>query len=124
MEDLHNQIDRYSDLTYQHDALLIKKQSLIDEVITPEIKAKIAEIDSEFDPILMQLNQNRSALEQSIKEQVSTLGKTVQGKYHYFRWTRPRVTWDTRALDGYAAAHPEILRFRKEGKPVISVRKI
>ena len=124
MEELQNQIDQYSDLAYQCDALTIKKQSLIEEIMTPEIKAKLVEIDAEFDPILLQLNLNKSVLERNIKEQILTLGRTVSGIYHCFRWSRPRVTWDTRALDGYGAAHPEILQFRKEGKPIISVRKL
>ena len=34
----------------------------------------------------------------------------------------PRVTYDRKALDGYAVAHPEILQFRKEAMPKPSIK--
>ena len=37
---------------------------------------------------------------------------------------RPRVTWNTAALDGYAAAHPEILEFRTEKWAAPSIKLI
>jgi len=122
--DIYEKIEKYSDLTFGIDAINAEKQALIDEVLTPEIKEKLAEIDAEFDPKVDEILQQKSTLESEIKQEVLQAGRTVKGTYHSFIWSKPRVSWDTKSLDGYAAAHPEIQQFRIEGSPSVSVRKI
>jgi len=41
-------IDEYSDMVIGIATITAEKQTLIDSVLTPEIKAKIAEIEAEF----------------------------------------------------------------------------
>jgi hypothetical protein len=123
--DIYGKIEKYSDLAFGIDAINQEKQALIDEILTPEIKEKLAEIDAEFDPKAEDLAQQKSMLEAEIKMEVLQTGQTVKGTFHSFVWSKPRHPgWDNVALDGYAAAHPEILKFRKEpGNPSVSVRK-
>ena len=121
--DIYGKIEQYSNLTFGIDAIGQEKQALIDQVLTPEIKEKLAEIDAEFDPKVDELAQQKSMLEADIKHEVLSAGRTVKGTYHSFVWSKPRVSWDTKALDGYALAHPEIVQFRAEGAPSVSVRK-
>jgi len=121
--DIYGKIEKYSDLAFGIDAISQEKQALIDQVLTPEIKEKLAEIDAEFDPKAEDISQQKSMLEAEIKQEVLEAGRTIKGTYHSFVWSKPRVSWDTKALDGYAAAHPEIQQFRIEGSPSVSVRK-
>ena len=121
--DIYEKIEKYSDLTFGIDAISQEKQALIDQVLTPEIKEKLAEIDAEFDPKVDELAQQKSMLEAAIKQEILQAGRTIKGAFHSFVWSKPRVSWDTKALDGYAAAHPEIAQFRTEGSPSVSVRK-
>jgi len=121
--DIYEKIEKYSDLTFGIDAISQEKQALIDQVLTPEIKEKLAEIDAEFDPKADEIAQQKSMLEAEIKQEILEAGRTIKGTYHSFVWSKPRVSWDTKALDGYAAAHPEIQQFRIEGSPSVSVRK-
>ena len=121
--DIYGKIEKYSDLTFGIDAIGQEKQALIDQVLTPEIKEKLAEIDAEFDPKVDEIAQQKSMLEAAIKQEILQAGRTVKGTYHSFVWSKPRVSWDTKALDGYALAHPEIQQFRTEGNPSVSVRK-
>ena len=113
--DIYEKIEKYSDLTFGIDAISQEKQALIDQVLTPEIKEKLAEIDAEFDPKVDELAQQKSMLEAEIKQEILEAGRTIKGTFHSFVWSKPRVSWDTKALDGYAAAHPEIQVFRSEG---------
>lgn len=122
--DIYEKIEKYSDLGFGIDSINQEKQALIDQVLTPEIKEKLAEIDAEIDPKIDELSQQKAELESEIKQEVLEAGQTVKGTYHSFVWSKPRVSWDTKALDGYAAAHPEIQRFRAEGAPSVSVRKV
>ena len=122
--DIYEKIEKYSDLGFGIDSINQEKQALIDTILTPEIKEKLAEIDAEFDPKIEEISQEKAALEAEIKQEVLEAGRTVKGTYHSFVWSKPRVSWDIKALDGYAAAHPEIQQFRIEGSPSVSVRKI
>ncbi len=124
MTDVYTQIEEYSRLSAGIDDIRAQKQALIDSVLTPEIREQLAEVDAEFDPKIAELNMTLSILEAQIKAQVLEAGRTIKGSLHSFTFSRPRVSWDTRGLDGYAMAHPEILRFRKEGNPSVSVRGV
>jgi hypothetical protein len=121
--DIYEKIEKYSDLWFGIDLIHQEKQALIDKVLTPEIKEKLKEIDEEFDPKEDKLLEQISMLEAEIKQEVLDAGRTVKGTYHQFRFGKPRVTWLTDALDGYAEAHPEIKQFRKLGNSSVSVRK-
>ena len=124
MTDIYTQIEEYSRLTAGISDIETQKQALIERVLTPEIKDLLAEIDAEFDPKIAELNQTKAILEAQIKAQVIIAGQTVKGSLHQFVFSKPRVSWDTKLLDGYAMAHPEILHFRKEGNPSVSVRGV
>lgn len=45
---IKNKLNMLSELKSQQDDLALQKQALIDRVITPQLKAEIAEIESEF----------------------------------------------------------------------------
>lgn len=98
------------------------KQKLIDSIYTPEIKQKLAEIDAEFATKNEVVNDKISALEAEIKADVVAGGETVKGDYLMAVYAKGRVSWDTKSLDGYAAAHPEVAQFRKVGDPSVSIR--
>ena len=123
MTDVYTQIEEYSRLSAGIDDIRAQKQALIERIMTPEIREQLAEVDAEFDPKVADLKRTLSILEAQIKEQVLIAGKTVKGSLHQFVFSKPRVSWDTKALDGYALAHPEIAQFRTEGSPSVSVRK-
>ena len=122
--DIYEKIERYSDIGVGIDLVNQEKTALIDSVLTQEIKEKLAEIDAEFQPRIEQLSQEKSMLESEIKAEVIEAGRTVKGSFHSFVWSKPRVSWDTKALDVYAMSHPEIVQFRTEGSPSVSVRKV
>jgi len=57
-----------------------------------------------------------------LREDCISVGESVKGSHLQVVYSSPRVTWDTKGLDGYAIAHPEITIFRREGKPSASIR--
>lgn len=106
------------------DVLELRKREVIDQVITPEIKARLAEIDEEFFGDEQSIAEEIDRLEGQVKAEVAKLGETVKGKMVQAVWTKGRVSWDTKALDGFAAAYPDLLKFRKEGEPSVSLRVV
>ena len=123
MTDIYTQIEEYSRLSAGIDDIRAQKQAIIERIMTPEIREQLAEVDAEFDPKIAELNQTKAILEAQIKARVLEAGRTIKGSLHSFTFSKPRISWDSKGLDGYAVAHPEILQFRKEGSPSVSIRK-
>ena len=117
-------LDMVADLRVGVQMLTNDKRTLIDSVTPQEVKDQIAEIEAEFNGKIEALNTNIGHWQEVIKETVLEIGETVKGNGIMAVYSKPRHPgWDNVALDGYAAAHPEILKFRKEpGNPSVSIR--
>ncbi len=106
------------------EVLKIDKQRAIDTIITDEIRGQLSAIDDELDPLSMAVRETIAQLEREVKVSVLEHGATVRAETGYTAtFVKGRVSWDTKALDGYAAAHPEIERFKKVGSPSVRLRR-
>jgi len=115
-------LDEYHGNLIAIEFIAMDKQRLRDRLLSPEIKEAMADIDAEFDPQINALNERNKALVDTIKGAVLESKATVAGEHNKAVYSHGRVTWDAKGLDGYAVAHPEILVFRKEGEPSVSIR--
>ena len=88
------------------------------------MKADLAAIDLEYAPMIEEAEARCAALEQQVKAAVLAHGATVKGARVQAVYIKGRVTWDAKALDGYAVEHPELFAFRKEGAPSVSIRTV
>jgi hypothetical protein len=77
-----------------------------------------------YGPELAQKQQDYDNLSGEIKAHVIAVGASVKGKYLHAVYSKPRVSWDTTGLDGYAVAHPEVLAFKSFGQPSVSIRDV
>lgn len=94
------------------------------EEILTAVKAELDALTAEYEPLLASANERVALLESEVKRDVVEYGASVKAKQLHAVYARGRVSWDNRGLDGYAAAHPEILTFRKEGEPSVSLRVV
>ena len=94
-----------------------------DEILKA-VQAELEALEAEYAPLLEAAAARISALELEVKDEVLQHGASVKGGGWYAMYSRGRVTWDNKALDSYARAHPEIIRFRKEGAPSVSLRVV
>lgn len=115
-------LDALARLYAERDHLARSYQEQIDKLISPEIKVKMDEIAAEMAQQLTGVNANIAEAERSIKIDILTLGESVKGVHLHAVWTKGRTSWNTKALEGFAAAHPEINQFRSEGEPSVSIR--
>lgn len=122
--DTTEKLNRLSDLQAQADVIRLRYQELRDGIMTPEIKAALAEVDAEEATTIEAVSAGIASLTDEIKQEVVASGASVKGSFLQAVWTKGRVSWDTKALDGYAAGHPEIVQFRKEGEPSVSIRTV
>lgn len=106
------------------DLLQADVATLKDKAIPAEVKLALAEIDAEHEDALTAAGEAYAAAEKVAKDAIAEHGKSVKGQFLQAVWSKPRVTWDAKALDGYALNHPELFAFRKEGAPTVSIRSI
>jgi len=106
------------------DDLRGQMQTSINKAIPPEVRGAIADIESEFEPQIASAEAAYSKAEADAKAAVIQHGKTVKGQFLQVVWSKPRITWNAAALDGYALNHPELFAFRTEGNPSASVRAL
>ena len=117
-------LDKLAEMWAQRDGIEIEKQRLLSSVYTPEIKQAISDIEVEFKTKTEGLNKNISALEEEVKSDVIRVGETVKGTVLMCLYNSPRITWDTKSMEGYVIDHPELKKFRNEGSPYCSFRKV
>lgn len=117
-------LDLYTDIILRKSDLDSKKQALIDEILTHEIKQALDDVDAEFRPLYQALNDDQAVIEPQLKYTVIQEGKTVKGKTHMAVYSKGRVSWDTKMLEGLAMVIPQVGEARKDGDPSVSIRLI
>ncbi len=117
-----DKINKLSELQAQGDVMNAHFDELRNHVLTPEIKAQLDDIEAERKTSMESLQVGMDQLMAEIKSEVIQAGATINGNYLQAVFSKGRVSWDTKALDGYALAHPEISPMRKQGEPSVSIR--
>jgi hypothetical protein len=117
-------IEKYTEVVLKKSDLEHKKQELVDKVITPEIKAQLADIDAEFAEVEAMLNREAEDLANVVKDAVIATEQTVRGTTHMAVYSKPRVSWDTKMLDGLALVLPQVNEAKTIGQPSVSIRLI
>ena len=92
--------------------------------ILKEIQAELDALEAEYKPFLERAEENIAALENEIKTDVLLYGESVSGGMYRATFTQGRVSWDNEGMAKYAAVHPDVLQFRKQGSPVVSLRVV
>ncbi len=118
-----SKINRYEQLIEGVSKLKQSKQDLIDSVIPKKIKAKLEDINAEFDGTIEGLEQQLKDIEEEIKQAVLNNGETANGKTVKFVYTSGRVTWDNKKMEVLLENIPELSIALKTGSPFVSVKK-
>ena len=90
--------------------------------ILKQVQAELDALDSEYKPVLERAEENLAVLENEIKTDVLLHGESVSGGMYRATFTQGRVSWDNEGMTHYAALHPDVLQFRKQGQPIVTLR--
>ena len=101
-------------MDYEAKRLALLKQ------IQPELDA----LEAEYTPLLEAAEKNIAVLENEIRTDVLLHGESVQAGSFRAVYTKGRVSWDSHGIEQYAASHPEVLKFRKQGEPSVALRTV
>lgn len=106
------------------DDVTARRDTLKDEAVPLDVRQRLADIDEEFETLIQSARMHYDEAEAAVKQVVAEHGQTVKGQFLQAVWSKPRITWDAKALDGYALNHPELFAFRSESRPSVSIRAI
>lgn len=90
--------------------------------ILSAIQPQLDDLDRELKPGLEAADLKEAQLQDEIKALVIGQGESVKGAKLHAVYAPGRVTWDTKRLDGFSLAHPELASFRKVGAPSVTIR--
>jgi hypothetical protein len=122
--DIASKLDKLAELHKLYSKLESEKREIIEKVLSPEILLKLDEIETEYSEKGKGLSENIEKLEIVIRTETQQLGKSISSSGYIAMWSKGRITWDNKGLTSYSAKHPEILEYKREGEPIVSIRKI
>ncbi len=92
--------------------------------ILKKIQADLDALDSEYQPVLEATEENIATLENEIKTDVLLYGESISGGSYRASYSQGRISWDNEGMTKYATSHPDVLQFRKQGNPIVSLRVV
>ncbi len=115
-------LDQLDEFRSQRDSINLQEDEAMKAAYPSELKKILEDIEVEFSGRVEVVNEKIATLEKEIKVDVLEHGATIKGTHLQAVWNKGRVSWNTKALDGYLVAHPELESLRKQGRPSVSIR--
>jgi hypothetical protein len=122
-EHVAEKMERLTNLRGAADVARLNYEAKRAEILK-QIQAELDVLDSEYKPVLDAAEENIAALENEIKTDVLVYGESISGGMYRASLTQGRVSWDNEGMAKYAASHPDVLEFRKQGQPIVSLRAV
>jgi len=123
MEPIIAKLDQLSEIKAATEVTRLDYEAKRVEIMKA-VQAQLDDLAAEFEPLLNSAEERATALEAEIRQDVLAHGASVKGRRLYAVFSRGRVSWDTDRLDVYASTHPEVIEFRTQGQPSVSVRVV
>ncbi len=118
-----SKLKRLADLRAAADVARMDYEAKRDEILK-KVQTELDAIDLEFRPILDAAEENAADLEAEIKNDVLLRGESLRGGAYQAVYMKGRVTYDAHAMDEYARGHPDVLKYRREGQPSVSLKAV
>lgn len=122
-EHVAGKLERLTNLRGAADVARLDYESKRAEILK-KVQAELGALDLEYKPLLDAAQENIEELENEIKTDVLLHGESVSGGGYRAVFTKGRVSWDNKGIENYAGRHPEVLQFRKQSPPSVSLRAV
>lgn len=114
-------LDQLSEARARLDVLKVDLKSKREWLVPDDVKAAWLDLEMEYLPQIEAAEKAAGDIDNVIRECTTQLRQSVKSASGVQAVYSERTTWDTKGLEGYAVAHPEVLHFRKVS-PSISIR--
>lgn len=95
-----------------------------EELIPEDVREKIKELGEEMAPKVASMAEEVEKAEAELRQMVASYGQTVTGLRFQVVYISPKPVWNEKALEGYAAAHPDILALKSMSEPKTQIRAV
>lgn len=116
-------LERLSSLRTAADFARLDYETKRTEILK-QIQSELDALDAEYKPVLEAAEENMAALENEIKTEVLLYGESISGGLYCAAYTHGRVSWDNEGMAKYSLSHPDVLQFRRQGQPIVSLRVV
>jgi hypothetical protein len=120
-EHVSGKLTRLTNLQAAADLTRLDYEAKRAEVLK-QVQAELEALEDEYRPLLETAEENLETLAAEIKNDVLLHGDSVQGGGFRAVYVQGRTSWDNDGMTKYAAAHPDVLKFRKQGQPSVTLR--
>jgi|GEM_PF-1261665 len=105
-----------------HAAILEAEYLAARQAVLAVVREQLDAVDAAFAEQIQAATDAATAAETDVRELVLKLGRStsIAGIKAFYR--RGNVSWDNEKMAEYAKQHPEVLAFRKVGKPAVALR--
>jgi hypothetical protein len=124
MHDIVTQLNALADLQARHAQLQADHTAARLAALPARVRQRLCELDAYYAADLDTLEREIAAATTLVKAAVLEHGHSIRGERLHAVVLAGRTSWDTRALEGYSLAHPEVLKCRTVGPPSVSLRKV
>jgi hypothetical protein len=90
--------------------------------ILGKVQSELDALEAEYAPLLQTSSEHTDSIMAEIKNDVLRHGASVRSDSVQAVYAKGRTSWDAKGLGQYAEAHPDIVEYRKQGEPTVSVR--
>jgi hypothetical protein len=122
-EQVSEKLERLSNLHAAADVTRLDYEAKRNEILA-KVQAELDALELEYQPLMDTVQENIDELETQIKTDVLLHGESVSGGTYRAVFSKGRVGWDNKGMEQYAQLHPDVLKFRTEGQPIVSLRVI
>ena len=122
-DDVAEKLERLSNLRNAAEFTRLDYETKRTDILK-QIQSELDALDIEYKPVLEAAEENIATLENEIKTDVLLYGESVSGGMYRACYTHGRISWDNEGMARYATIHPDVLQFRKQGQPIVSLRVV
>ncbi len=124
MNDASILLDRIAILQRDIEAIEEERDEKIAEILPQDVRAMLNHLENEANERITVLLKQIEKVTDQVREVVLRSGESMKGQSGYQAVYQPgRTSWDTKALDAYAATRPEVAAYKKQGEPFVTIRK-
>lgn len=84
----------------------------------------VEEKKAAFEESIKNTTEAIADLQAAVKAEVLARGESAKTDHITAIWNNGKTSWNSKLLEGYALAHPDILAAKKVGDPTVSFRLV
>jgi len=122
-EDITAKLNRLAEIRAAADLTRADYEAKRAEILG-KVQSELDALEDEYAPLMQVSSEYADSIMAEIKNDVLRHGASVRADSIQAVYAKGRILWDAKGLNQYAESHPDLLEYRKQGNPIISIRSV